>query len=97
MIYNDKKQVSPCKVILVVLGCVIVNFLGRSIAVGLQLPLWLDSIGTVFSAYVLGPFSGAIVGCTGTLIYSMWNPQAILRGERGYWRWSRLRRKAEEL
>ncbi|MBQ6091118.1 MAG: HD domain-containing protein [Lachnospiraceae bacterium] len=77
MIYNDKKQVSPYKVILVVIGSVIVNFLGRSIAVGLQLPLWLDSIGTVFSAYVLGPFSGALVGCTGNLIYSMWNPQAI--------------------
>ncbi|MCR5830257.1 MAG: HD domain-containing protein [Lachnospiraceae bacterium] len=77
MIYNDKKKISPLRIILVVLGCAVVNFTGRLIATGLQLPLWLDSVGTVFAAYVLGPISGAIVGCTENIIYAFWNPHSI--------------------
>ncbi len=73
MIYNDRKQISPFKVVLVVIGCVIVNFVGRFIAVWLQLPLWLDSFGTVFAAYVFGPISGAIVGCTENIVFYFWN------------------------
>ena len=77
MIYNDRKKISPVKVILVVLGCVIVNFLGRTLASGLELPLWLDSLGTVFAAYVLGPISGAVVGCTENIIFYFWNSNSI--------------------
>lgn len=35
---------------------------GRLLAAWLQLPLWLDSIGTVAVAYLLGPIPGAAVG-----------------------------------
>ena len=42
-----------------VLGCIVINFAGRILSDRLQLPLWLDSFGTVTAAYVLGPFCGA--------------------------------------
>lgn len=60
----NKSKFEPVKTMLVVFGCVLVNFLGKRFAAALALPLWLDCVGTVFAAYVLGPVSGAVVGCT---------------------------------
>ena len=77
MIFNSNNKISPVRVILVVLGCVIVNFAGRSFAAWLELPLWLDSIGTIFAAYVLGPICGAAVGCTQNIIFFFWNSYSI--------------------
>lgn len=54
-------------------GCIAVNCGGRFLALWLQLPLWLDSFGTVLTAYVLGPVCGTMVGMTGNIIYSMVN------------------------
>ncbi len=54
-------------------GCIAVNCGGRFLALWLQLPLWLDSFGTVLAAYVLGPVCGTMVGMTGNIIYSMVN------------------------
>ena len=54
-----------------VLGCIVVNFAGRILSDRLQLPLWLDSFGTVTAAYVLGPFCGAMVGMTVNLTYGI--------------------------
>lgn len=34
-------------------ACLAVNCAGKFMALGLQLPLWLDSFGTVLAAYVL--------------------------------------------
>lgn len=53
---------------LLVAGCIVVNILGRLLAVEGNLPLWLDSFGTVVSAYVLGPLSGAMVGLSTNVI-----------------------------
>lgn len=50
------------KIILFVVACVIVNFGGKFLAEEFNLPLWLDSIGTVMGAYALGPICGAIIG-----------------------------------
>ena len=41
-------------IILFAAGCIAVNCAGKFMALGLQLPLWLDSFGTVLAAYVLG-------------------------------------------
>jgi len=71
---------SPAKTMLLVFGCVFVNFIGKRVADALGLPLWLDSLGTVFAAYVLGPVSGAIVGCTGNIIYSFWESSSLIYG-----------------
>ena len=35
--------------------CVLINYAGKIFAQNLQLPLFLDSFGTVVAAYVLGP------------------------------------------
>ena len=61
------------RLMVLVFACILVNFLGRHLVAVLQMPLWLDSFGTVFAAYVLGPYCGAIVGIAGNIIYSFWN------------------------
>lgn len=73
-------KTKPVRTMLIVFGCVLVNFLGKHLANALELPLWLDCIGTVFAAYVLGPISGALVGCAGNVIYSFWNVNSLIYG-----------------
>ncbi len=68
---------SPLGTILIVFFCIVVNFVGKHLAVKYELPLWLDSVGTVFSAYVLGPVCGAIIGGTGNIIYSFWDANSL--------------------
>lgn len=57
----------------VVLFGILLNDLGKAFAEHFALPVWLDSFGTVFAAYVLGPVCGAIVGAAGNLAYSIWH------------------------
>lgn len=52
--------------------CVLINYAGKIFAQNLQLPLFLDSFGTVVAAYVLGPLCGAMVGYDGQ--YHLWDP-----------------------
>ena len=73
-----KKQKTYLIIILVLL-CISLNCLGRSITYRFDLPLWLDSFGTVWSAYVLGPICGSMVGITGNLICS-----ALFQAHWGY-------------
>lgn len=47
------------------------NVFGARLAVVLSLPVWLDSVGTVFAAYLFGPLSGAIVGAGSNIISSV--------------------------
>jgi len=74
---SRKFKNSPLGTILIVFFCIVVNFVGKHLAVKYELPLWLDSIGTVFAAYVLGPVCGAIIGCTGNIIYSFWDANSL--------------------
>ena len=65
------------KVYQIILLCVIsllLNIGGKTLAEALNLPLWLDSFGTVLTAYVAGPLFGAIVGAAGNVIYGFVNP-----------------------
>ncbi len=57
-------------IILFVIGCILLNYFGKNLATAFTLPLWLDSIGTVLSAYVLGPVCGAIIGASSNIISS---------------------------
>ena len=77
---RNKLKNIPLRAMLIASGCVLVNFIGKHLAATLELPLWLDCIGTVFAAYVLGPVSGALVGCTGNIIYSYWDANSLLYG-----------------
>ena len=58
---------------LFVIGCILINYAGKLTAQHLQLPLWLDSVGTAMAAYVLGPVCGSIVGATVNIIYGFSN------------------------
>ncbi len=55
---------------LLIIGCIFVNYIGKALAVALELPVWFDSVGTVFSAYVFGTVCGAVVGVTVNILYS---------------------------
>lgn len=60
-----------------VLLCVIINFSGKLLADNLSFPVWLDTIGTVFGAYFLGPVCGAVIGATTNVMYSFFSPVAL--------------------
>ena len=51
--------------------CLFLNWGGDQLVSRLNWPIWLDSVGTVVSAYLLGPWCGAIVGATSNLLVSM--------------------------
>ena len=64
-----KKQ-KTYRTVLLVLLCIFFNCMGRYITYRFSVPLWLDSFGTVWSAYALGPVCGSMVGITGNLMCS---------------------------
>ena len=66
------------RVAVIVCACVLANVLGRAFAEQLMLPIWFDSFGTVFAAYVLGPICGAIVGAASNIIVSFWHPNSLV-------------------
>ncbi len=74
---SRKFKNSPLGTILIVFFCIVINFVGKHLAVKYELPLWLDSVGTVIAAYVLGPVSGAVIGGTGNIIYSFWDANSL--------------------
>ena len=47
---------------LLVAVCIVINLIGRNIAAFFGMPFWLDAIGTLISAIVLGPIGGSICG-----------------------------------
>lgn len=60
--------------------CILINYFGKVLSDILILPVWLDSIGTVFSAYVLGPVCGAIVGVTSNIMYCIHSEVSLFYG-----------------
>ena len=42
--------------------CILINLIGREVAHALVLPFWLDAIGTLVTAIVIGPVAGSICG-----------------------------------
>ncbi|WP_019724260.1 ECF transporter S component [Enterococcus mundtii] len=45
-----------------------INFLGGTITLWLSLPIYLDSIGTIFAGALLGPISGVLTGLSSSLL-----------------------------
>lgn len=52
--------------------------MGKVVADYCNLPLWMDSFGTVLSAYIFGPICGAIVGATVNIIYGMFDTVSLI-------------------
>ncbi len=48
--------------------CLFLNWAGDQLVSRLNWPVWLDSVGTVLAAYLLGPFCGAVIGATTNLL-----------------------------
>ncbi|MDR5587209.1 MULTISPECIES: ECF transporter S component [Clostridium] len=42
--------------------CIVINLVGGFIALSFKLPIYIDTIGTLLSAVLLGPINGGIVG-----------------------------------
>lgn len=51
--------------------CIIINTVGKLLAVSLNLPVWLDVVGTCVAAYFTGPVGAVIAGAAGNMIYSL--------------------------
>lgn len=47
---------------------IIINFIGAFLALSLRLPIYIDSIGTITTAIIYGPFYGATVGALTSLL-----------------------------
>lgn len=58
---KDKKSY---EIFIFVVGCILLNYGGKMLAESLELPLWMDNLGTVLTAYTLGPVCGAMVGAS---------------------------------
>lgn len=54
-----------------VVACIFLNYAGKLIGQRMELPLWLDSYGTVLTAYLYGPVCGAIVGMSVNIVYGI--------------------------
>ena len=51
-----------------ILLCLFLNWGGDQIVSRLNWPIWLDSAGTILAAYLLGPWSAAVIGATSNLL-----------------------------
>ena len=83
-----KKERTSAYKICIVAFAVCINLIGGQIALLLRLPIYLDSIGTVFIASVLGPFygmlpnvlSGLLLGMTVDIYSLYYAPVGIILG-----------------
>lgn len=57
----SKKRITT-RMITIVALCIGINYLGGTIALWLRLPIYLDSIGTIFAGTLLGPLFGLLTG-----------------------------------
>lgn len=57
-----------------------ISVLGRFVATWFNMPLWLDSMGTVLVAYRLGPIAGAVAGISSNVIFSAMQGNALWYG-----------------
>jgi len=60
--------------ILIIPIAVAVNFVGGQLASLLKLPLYLDTIGTIFASMLCGPWIGALAGALTNVVTGIANP-----------------------
>lgn len=63
-------KISVHKITLIAFA-IVINIVGSYIALGLHLPIYLDSMGTIMTAILLGPFYGLFSGALSALITGM--------------------------
>lgn len=60
--------------LLIIPVAVAVNFVGGQLASLLKIPMYLDAIGTIFSAMLCGPWVGAVAGALTNIVIGIANP-----------------------
>ncbi|MFT8361645.1 MAG: LytS/YhcK type 5TM receptor domain-containing protein [Sporolactobacillus sp.] len=72
---NKRKKLWTMKLntasIALIPAAVAINYIGKLFAETLRLPLWLDSIGTIFAGILGGPILGALSGFINNIIYGL--------------------------
>ncbi|MBQ8085287.1 MAG: HD domain-containing protein [Lachnospiraceae bacterium] len=68
------------KIAIFIVLMILINYFGKVIAAYYSLPIWMDSIGTVYAAYVCDPFCGAIVGLAGNIMYGIKDTTSFIYG-----------------
>lgn len=71
--YSIKKDFTMLAILIIPVG-VAVNFVGGQLATLLKLPMYLDTIGTIFSAMLCGPWVGAVTGGLTNIVTGITNP-----------------------
>lgn len=64
------------KIVIVIIG-ILLNILGKTIADGFQLPIWLDVIGTVIASYFVGIWGGVIAALCNSIVSMFFDVTAI--------------------
>lgn len=64
----DDRWLKRALIVALLAGCVGLNLFGGSVVSKFELPLWLDMIGTAIAAIALGPWTGALVAFTTSLL-----------------------------
>lgn len=59
------------KNIVIILLCIMINIVGKSVAIHFSLPLWLDTIGTCIAAYFTGVWGAVITAIGGIAVYGI--------------------------
>lgn len=80
---SNRRQISLRRVLELILVCMIgiaVNLLLSSMSTKLQLPFYLDSVGTIFAAAVGGTLPGVLVGLVTNLLKSISDLPSIYYG-----------------
>ena len=71
--YLIKEDFSMLALLIIPVG-VAVNFVGGQLASILKLPMYLDTIGTIFAAMLCGPWVGAVTGDLTNVVTGIANP-----------------------
>jgi energy-coupling factor transport system substrate-specific component len=71
--YSIKSDFSMLAILIIPVS-VAVNFVGGQLASLLKLPLYLDTIGTIFASMLCGPWVGALAGALTNVVTGLANP-----------------------
>lgn len=71
--YSIKEDFSMLALLIIPVG-VAVNFVGGQLATILKLPMYLDTIGTIFASMLCGPWVGAVTGGLTNVVTGIANP-----------------------
>ena len=71
------KDLNDRQTAVLIVVSILINLVGKYTAVALGLPLWLDAVGTILTAFYLGPVCGAIVGASVNIIYGLQDPLSL--------------------